>query len=62
MRTSIELNKREIQLIIYGLFILEGQAVGGELHYEIEDELKEKGGIPQDDEVRTLMDRFKRTA
>ena len=55
---TIELSEREIQLITYGLFILEGQCIGGDLHYEIEDELKEKGGVPKNDEVRTLMDRF----
>ena len=56
---GMKLTKREKQLITYGLFILETQCFGGDLHYEIEDELKESGGIPKDDEIRDLMDRIK---
>ena len=55
----MKLSKREKQLITYGLFILETQSFGGDLHYEIEDELKEDGGLPKDDEIRDLMGRIK---
>lgn len=54
---ELKLNEREIQLITYGLFILKTQNCGGDLHYEIEDELNEKGGIPEGDEIRKLMDK-----
>ncbi len=59
-KTMMELTKREKQLIIYGLFILEGQCLGGDLHYEIEDELKEDGGVPEEEEIRDLMGRVEK--
>ena len=52
----MELIQREKQLITYALYIMEGQCAGGDLHYEIEDEL---GGTPDPDEIRNLMNKIK---
>lgn len=51
----MKLNKRQKHLIVAGLYILETQVISGELHYEIESELKPI----TDEEVRDLMDKIK---
>ncbi len=51
----MELNKRQKQLIVAALYILETQVMSGELHYEIEAELEPI----TDKEVRDLMDKIK---
>jgi len=48
--------EREQLLIVNALYILEGQCIGEELHYELEGEF---GGIPDHEEVRALMDKIK---
>ncbi len=55
--SSVRLTKREKTLIGYGLFVLENQCFndGEDLHYEIKDELEERGGVPDSNETRALM-------
>lgn len=57
----MELTEREKVLIEYGLFVLENQCFndGEDLHYEIKNELDERGGVPDSDETRALMAKFK---
>ncbi len=57
----MELNDREKTLITYGLFVLENQCFndGEDLHHEIRDELIEKGGVPDCDGTRALMEKIK---
>ena len=52
----VAFSEREKLLIRSALHILAGQCVGDEMHYETESDL---GGVPDPDEVRTLLERFK---
>lgn len=56
----MKLTEREKTLITYGLFVLENQCFndGEDLHHEIKDELEEKGGVPDSDETRALMEKI----
>lgn len=54
-RKMRKLTKREKNLIVQALYILECQSMGDELHYEIKDTL---GGTPSDIEIRDLMEKF----
>lgn len=49
---------REKMLITNALYILECQCIGGDLDGELESEIEEAGGIPEYEEIRTIMERF----
>lgn len=49
---------RERMLIINALYILECQCIGGDLDGELENEITEAGGMPEDDEIRNIMNKF----
>lgn len=51
----MELNDREKLLIQNALFILECQSIGDEIDYDIKQDLKDGGGVPDMDELRKLM-------
>ena len=48
----MKLSDREYELITNALYIMEGQCIGDELDYEIEEDLD---GTPDPEEVRELM-------
>ncbi len=50
-----ETNKREQALIRVGLYLLESNCGGDELHHELVDDL---GGTPEPEEIRTLIDKI----
>lgn len=58
----MELTEREKTLIGYALFVLENQCFndGEDLHHEIKNELDERGGVPDCDETRALMDKVEK--
>jgi hypothetical protein len=51
----MELNDREKLLISNALYILECQAIGDDIDYEIKQDLIAGGGAPDMDEIRALM-------
>ncbi len=58
----MELTEREKTLITYGLFTLENQCFndGDELPHEVREELIERGGVPDADETRALMEKIEK--
>ncbi len=58
----MQLTEREKTLITYGLFTLENQCFndGDELPHEVREELIERGGVPDCDETRALMEKIEK--
>jgi len=52
----MDLTQRETDLITTALYLLESDCISMDLDYELADEL---GGIPEQQEVRELMDKLK---
>jgi hypothetical protein len=51
---------REKMLITNALYILECQCIGDDLDGELKNEIEEAGGMPGDEEIRTIMERFEK--
>ncbi len=53
---AVSLTERERELITTGLYLLEGDCYGDELHPDLAHDL---GGTPKGEEVRELLDKIR---